>query len=169
MHVQPLPVLLDQIHQKLPRTFVNVLTLFNVSDAWDIHLLSDYCILMWDTICKHECGCITASTSEKQRKSLDIFGVEYNKRIRKVAAEWQAKNLPEYTVKVQPFLENMIVPKDVGTLGVSELDCFHPSALADAGWAIGLWNSMLLPDSKKPTNMPQNISFICPTANTFLQ
>jgi len=63
----------------------------------------------------------------------------------------------------------MVVPPSVGTYGLSELDCFHPSALADAGWAIGLWNSMLLPDARKPHTIAPNIQFVCPTVDTFLQ
>jgi len=161
---------LTQIEQLLPRTFVNVLLMFNISQVYDIAMSSDYCYFMWDTICSHECGCMTDLTrTKKDRQMMDEYAVEYNKRIYKVAADWKAKNLTEMAVKVQPFLENMRIPKNVGTWGVSELDCFHPSALADAGWAIGYWNSMLLPDSMKPHTIEPNITFICPTSDTFLQ
>jgi len=162
--------ILTQIEQLLPRTFVNVLLMFNVSQAYDIAMSSDYCYFMWDTICSHECGCMTdLSKTEKDRKMMDLYATEYNRRIYKVVAEWEAKKLPGMAVKIQPFFENMSTPKSVGTMGVSELDCFHPSALADAGWALAYWNSLWLPDSKKPHYIPENISFICPTVDSFLQ
>jgi hypothetical protein len=28
---------------------------------------------------------------------------------------------------------------------------------------------MMLPDAQKPHSIPQNITFVCPTADTFLQ
>ena len=69
---------------------------------------------------------------------MDETSVEFNKRMRKVASEWQSKNLTNFTVKIQPFLENLIIPSKLGLEFLSKLDCFHPSRLADAGFAVGL-------------------------------
>lgn len=53
---------------------------------------------------------------------------------------------------------------------VSELDCFHPSLLANEGFAVGLWNNMLLPSSKKSHALSvHNAKILCPTDNTYFQ
>jgi hypothetical protein len=49
-----------------------------------------------------------------------------------------------------------------------ELDCFHPSALADMGFAVGLWNSMLSPAGSKPRAIDPAIRPMCPDASSRL-
>uniref|UniRef100_A0AAQ6IS46 Phospholipase B1, membrane-associated n=1 Tax=Anabas testudineus TaxID=64144 RepID=A0AAQ6IS46_ANATE len=74
----------------------------------------------------------------------------------------------DFTVVVQPFLKNTIVPLNDGkpdTTYFSE-DCFHFSERGHADMAVALWNNMLEPVGKKQTynnftNARNNIK--CPT------
>ena len=117
-----LNTVLAKIQKQIPRTFVNLVTMFNISQGkfhsnaflrslkvYDISMSSEYCRFMWDTLCKHECGCMTDDSTPQDRQMMDVTSVEFNKRIYKVASEWQAKGLSDFTVKVQPFLENNIL------------------------------------------------------------
>lgn len=80
---------------------------------------------------------------------------EYNQVMRSVAQNWQQKNLTDFAVIIQPileksnesdlqnfiliccfFFEKAILKREY----VSELDCFHPNALANQIMAVALWN-----------------------------
>jgi len=78
------------------------------------------------------------------------------------------KNLPEFTVKVQPFTQNLVIPEGLGLDFLSELDCFHPNGFANLAWSIGLWNNMMTPDDKKANSLPLNLTVVCPTESTVL-
>jgi hypothetical protein len=159
--------ILNQIYTNIPRTFVNIVPMFNISQVWTIHATDPYCVLMWDTLCKSECGCLTDNSTVEKRAKMDQTATEFNERIYKVANEWRAKNYPEFTVSVQPFIQDLVIPLDIGVYFVSELDCFHPSLMADQSFAIGLWNNMMTAD--KQTINPNNLSVVCPTENTYIQ
>ena len=66
--------------QNIPRVFVNVITMFNISQGiyfsishltiiivWNVSMTSDYCRFMWDEVVSGECGCLTDHTTEAQR------------------------------------------------------------------------------------------------------
>jgi len=164
-----LRISIEKIYKQLPRTFVNIVPMFNISQVYNISMGSDYCEFMWYALTSHECGCLTDNSTEEMRKAMDIHGTHFNERMFKVAAEWQAKNLANFTVVVQPFTQNMVIPPSFGIYFLSELDCFHPSFLADAAWAISLWNNMLTPQGKKATNVPIDLEFVCPDENSVFQ
>jgi len=128
---------------------------------------SDYCSFMWDHVTSSECGCLTDHSTAEQRHLMDLTTVAFNQRIYKVAAAWQAKNLTEFNVVVQPFTENLVIP---GIEFLSGLDCFHPSTDADIGMAISLWNNMMSPPDKKLHDVPIDLDyFICPGPNDYIQ
>jgi len=163
-----LEAILAQIYTNIPRTFVNVVPLFNISQVWTIHNTDPYCVFMWDTLCKGECGCLTDNSTAEDRAIMDQTSVEFNDRIYKVVNSWIAKDLPEFTVRVQPFIQDLVIPLDIGVYFVSELDCFHPSLYADQAFAIGLWNNMMT--SNKQTSLdPTNLAITCPTEDTYIQ
>jgi len=163
--------IINQIYTKIPRVFVNLMPVLKITQVYDISRTSPYCMFMWDTICSHECGCMTAkdSTPEK-RKIMDLTTLEFTKRMYIVAKEWEDKKLTNFTVKIQPFLTNLTIPLDLGTLFLSQLDCFHPSTLANGAFTIGLWNNMLSPPEKKSNTIPVfGLEIMCPDENTYLQ
>jgi len=162
-----LRLILNKVYAQLPRTFVSIVLLFNISQVYDIAMESDYCQFMWDTFCASECPCIHKGIEGRQ--IMDNTTVQYNERIVKVAKEWQEKNLTEFTVKVQPFVQNLNIPLSYGLHFLSELDCFHPSWRADDAWAVGYWNNLMTEDKYKYTDTaPETILWTCPDENTVL-
>jgi len=167
VYLSELDAVLSQINATLPRTFVNVMLMFNISQVWTLHETSDYCKLMWDTAMSSECGCLTDNSTPEDRLAMDVAGMAYNQGIIELANKWNSYNYSGFYVAVQPFLQDTIV-NQIGY--VSKLDCFHPSPIADSAFAIGLWNSMMLPWDQKPRSLdPAHIDFVCPTFDTYLQ
>jgi hypothetical protein len=113
-----------QVNNTIPRTFVNVVLIFNISQVHDIAYQSEYCRFMWKDIVKTECMCLQGDATLQDRTTMDLFALEYNKRILSLAAKWQAYNYSHFTVRVQPFIQNL---KVLGLEFISEFDCFHVS------------------------------------------
>eukprot|EP01114_Cavostelium_apophysatum_P007810 TRINITY_DN19995_c0_g1_i1.p1 TRINITY_DN19995_c0_g1~~TRINITY_DN19995_c0_g1_i1.p1 ORF type:complete len:383 (-),score=50.59 TRINITY_DN19995_c0_g1_i1:81-1229(-) len=160
--------LVQKIYDQIPRTFVSILQLFNISQVYHLAEQSDYCMFMWDNLC--ECPCMCKNATAETRTVMDEHSVYYNERIENVAQNWQNKNLGTFTVKVQPFLRDMMIPDIVGLSALSSLDCFHPSWFADAVWSIGYWNNLMAIDqSSKETAVDyMDTIFTCPNSTTVL-
>uniref|UniRef100_A0A6B2LBJ1 SGNH hydrolase-type esterase domain-containing protein n=1 Tax=Arcella intermedia TaxID=1963864 RepID=A0A6B2LBJ1_9EUKA len=160
--------ILQQIETNIPRTFVNLVALFNISGVWTAGEQHEYCSILWDGITVGECGCLLEYGNE-ERKSMDEHSVLYNEVMYKVAAEFASKNNANFTVVVQPGLSGF----DIGYFGegyLSALDCFHPSLPANEAFTIALWNNMLTPPPNKKTTIdPSNVKILCPTEDSFFQ
>jgi len=161
-----LEIIMEKIYKQLPRTFVNLLPMFNISITYAPAQSSLYCRFMWDYVLTHECTCLQGEATAEDRKIMDERAVEFRQRAYKVAERWQSKNLPDFTVKIQPCIKDLTVPSEIY---LSDLDCFHPGALADAGFAIGLWNNFWTPQAQKETNIHVGMTFKCPNENSFFQ
>jgi len=161
-----LRLMLNNIEQRIPRVFVNLVAIFNISGVWDVHNTDLYCISLW-TLMKKECGCLQSGKKE-DRQIIDNAAVAYNQRMHKVAAEFYNKRNPQFTVVVQPGLSGAYI-SDYGRSFLSNLDCFHPSLSANEAFAYQLHNNMfqaigkktVVPDIKAP-------KWICPTADSVI-
>ena len=71
---------------------------------------------------------------------MDDLGVAVNQVTKDVAAKFAALDDPEFTVVVQPAVENVplatFAKDDVEDL-LSDVDCFHPSLCTDQAFAVG--------------------------------
>lgn len=112
---------LFRIHDEIPRVFVNVVSMFNLSQLYNVSKESKYCEEVHKTIGFLECPCaFTQNTTS--RLFLDVMATEYNKRIYKVVAEINSRiSSDEFAVVVQPFLERIKIPS---LAWLSTLDCF---------------------------------------------
>lgn len=165
---QNLRAVLTQVHQQIPRVFVNLVSIFNISGVWDAGQQSAYCRLLWHNITTHECGCLTTGV-EADRKAMDIHGTAFNQISAQLADEFAALNDPNFTVVLQPGLSGI----EIATFGesyLSKLDCFHPSLYANEAFTYMIWNNMMSPVGQKATGPDlKNITLICPTQDSFLQ
>jgi len=155
---------LDKVHADIPRVWVNLLTMFNVSQLWDRVWSKDVYCRDFHEVFKTEFGCV--NTGEAGRKILDETLMEYNVRMRSIAQDWATKNLTEFHVQVQPALEDMVV---LDRMFVSELDCLHPSNYAHAAWAIALWNNLQQAPGSKTKTLDWDMKIMCPTNDTLIQ
>jgi len=163
-----LRAVLQQVQSSIPRVFVNLVTIFNISGVWDAGQTSDYCRALWDGITNGECPCLTTGKAS-DRQMMDDFANQYNVLSEQLALEFQAQNDTDFTVVVQPGLSGIPIAK-YGEDYLSGLDCFHPNLAANEAFSYSIWNNMMTPQGQKQNQpYPDNLAFICPTANSYLQ
>jgi len=158
---------LTQIEQKLPRTFVNLVTIFNISGVYYAGQDYWYCEAVWHLI-KHECYCVETG-KKPDLQIMDDYAMQYNEISMNLAKEFAGKNNPNFTVVVQPGLSGIQIQK-FGEAYLSNLDCFHPSLCANQAFTYQIWNNMLTPVGQKLTTPDlKNLKIKCPTSGTYVQ
>mmetsp|Transcript_27016 Transcript_27016/g.67896 ORF Transcript_27016/g.67896 Transcript_27016/m.67896 type:complete len:357 (-) Transcript_27016:33-1103(-) len=155
--IQTVDSLLDQVHQSIPRVFVNLVGMVNITEVYRVDMGGWYCRLVRKDF--DECPCLDHH-GQAGRDTLSSSIVQYNQLMAQLAQKWQAKNLDDFYVAFQPYLTEAVFP---GREVLSDLDCFHPSAISDQYMAMGLWNSMFLPAALKPTSINVNLTVQCPS------
>eukprot|EP01116_Phalansterium_solitarium_P015453 TRINITY_DN3417_c0_g1_i1.p1 TRINITY_DN3417_c0_g1~~TRINITY_DN3417_c0_g1_i1.p1 ORF type:complete len:385 (+),score=79.76 TRINITY_DN3417_c0_g1_i1:102-1157(+) len=159
---------LDKIHAEIPRVFVNMLTIFNISGVWYAGQTKLYCRELWQHVTQNECGCLTTG-NETDLLLMDMHSVWFNAITEKVAAEYAALGDPHFTTVAQPGVSGFDIPF-FGEHYLSTLDCFHPSLWANQAFTLAIWNNMFQPVGSKSTTLDaQNLTIICPDENSFLQ
>lgn len=156
---------LEEVRTKIPRVFVNLVPMFNLSQVYEISLKSKHCIDV-HRLLPIECICAFAPGEEgdKLRRDLDERVVQYNQRILKVADEYSGK-YKEFAAVAQPCFMNARHESLPITI-ISTLDCFHPSLFMHELMAKVMWNCMLAPASKKITTFDAQANFTCPTSSS---
>lgn len=157
---------LEGVRTNIPRVFVQILEIFNLSQVYNLSLKTKYCTDIHRDL-SIECPCVFRADANQTRQQVDIYTQLYNARSRAVAAKYQALRDPQFTVVAQPFGRNT----DVANLPIellSTLDCFHPSLLAHEAMAIAMWNNMLTPAAYKKTALNLTDTPLCPTPDTLL-
>eukprot|EP00026_Physarum_polycephalum_P011428 Phypoly_transcript_11654.p1 GENE.Phypoly_transcript_11654~~Phypoly_transcript_11654.p1 ORF type:complete len:337 (+),score=40.66 Phypoly_transcript_11654:93-1103(+) len=138
---------LENVRKNIPRVFVNLVEMFNISQVYDLSLKTKRCAEIHRDLFI-ECDCIFGPQANKTRSVVDMYVQEYNARSRGLAAYYQAFGDPNFTVVAQPFASNTAL-RDQPTDILSTLDCFHPSLIAHEALATALWNNMLTPAASK--------------------
>jgi hypothetical protein len=157
---------IQYIHGNFSKTFVNVMTLFNISAVWDDAQGSLYCKKAVPYF--HECNCL--DSNKTRRTIMDELTQKYNAITHKVVDEFAALKDPQFTAVAQPGVDG----DAFATWGedfLSDLDCFHPSLCTNQGFALCLWNNMFQPEGQKSRSMDPKkpLPFFCPTQDMFLQ
>jgi len=157
---------LERVRTSLPRTFVNIVLGFNISQAYDLSLRTDRCKNISRPLFV-QCDCLFDPKNGAVRELVDSRITQFNQRASKVAAYYQHKAYDDFAVVVQPFATNTHIA-DLPSSFLARLDCFHPSKQAHEAMAIALWNSMLTPAAHKQTSLNIADTPICPTEATLL-
>jgi len=157
---------LEGVRMNIPRVFVQLVELFNISQIYELSLKSPACVKVHREL-SFECSCIFSPDANKSRQTVDEYAQEYNARSRTLAAYYQALKDPDFGVVTQPFTRNTYLP-DMPLSLLSTLDCFHPSLVAHEAMAIALWNNMLTPAAMKKTSLNLTDTPLCPTPDTLL-
>jgi len=155
---------LERVRSTLPRTFVNLILGFNLSEVYHLGQKTLYCQLH-NRVLAWECGCIFYKNATATRTEVDIVTQQYNQRLFKIAEYYKAKHYSEFAVVVQPFLYNANATKFPESF-LSTIDCFHPSLLAHETLAVALWNNMITPAASKKLDIVFGETPVCPTSDT---
>jgi len=157
---------LERIRTSLPRTFVNIVPGYNISQAYDLSLSTSRC----ENISRPlfiQCDCLFDPDNGAVREEIDAHIAMFNERAALVAAYYQRKAYVDFAVVVQPFATNTHL-SELPTRFISRLDCFHPSKPGQEAMAVALWNSMLTPAANKQTSINMDDVPICPTSDTLI-
>lgn len=158
---------LERVRNNMPRTFVNLVPLFNISQVYDLSLQEHLPCLNTSRSLFVQCDCLFQAGAGPLRETIDVLTLQLNQRAQNVANFYQYKAYGDFAVVVQPFFTNTYVP-DLPASFLSSLDCFHPSEQGQEAMAVALWNNMLTQASLKQTFLNMSNTPICPTATTLL-
>ncbi|KAJ3183707.1 hypothetical protein HDU85_002136 [Gaertneriomyces sp. JEL0708] len=167
VYERQLRAVLEKIRTNLPRTVVNVMSIFKVSQVWDLTKNEFDCKVKRAIGLKYLCECAfpdgdTASGVAK-RKVMDDYANEWNARLFKLVDEYRGK-YDDFAVVADPAGANTPLTQYKEDF-VSNLDCFHPATSAHQFMAKNLWNNLFLSSANKQqkwgTNMKPQI--YCPT------
>ncbi|KAI9340139.1 hypothetical protein DFJ73DRAFT_845372 [Zopfochytrium polystomum] len=167
---------LNALRRNIPRTVVNIQMELMVSQTWDLTNDEPWCATLRASGLAFECTCafLPGEIGVATRKRMDAVVVEYNRRLIKIASDFQSgEQDPSFMVILDPLFSNVTI-SEWGMEHVSDVDCFHPSLLTHALMAIGVWSNLFVPFKLKaskltrpdPSNPP---TLFCPTEASRLQ
>jgi len=149
--------LLQAIHRALPRTYVNLMML---PELFDPSVTTSGLSCKFFKWYSEHAGIHWTATNEwiSTIKS-------YNTIYMETAARWKSKQLDDFAVVLQPFMQNAPLTKQ----DMDTLDCFHPNLASHQGMALGLWNNMLAGSlAAKSTNWKVKGNATCPQGTSRL-
>ncbi|KAI9203298.1 GDSL-like Lipase/Acylhydrolase-domain-containing protein [Polychytrium aggregatum] len=159
--------ILSQIQANIPRTVVNIVQQFNISQVWDLTHNDSYCSTIRSEGLTFECTCafLPGELGTLTRQRMDDLIQEYNGRLYAIWKDYQAQTPdPSFAVVLDPsFTQITIGAWPIQML--SDVDCFHPSVRAHELMAVSMWNNLFRPFSNKTTQAnPYNPGAIfCPS------
>lgn len=157
---------LERVRTTMPRTFVNLVPMFNLSEVYTLGRKSFNCVLHQRTFV-FECECIFLPNATTTRVVVDTYVQLYNQRLYKLADYYKKQNYSDFAAIIQPMLTQAHAA-EYPVEFLSTFDCFHPSLLAHQNLAVALWNNMLTPAAQKKTELVFSDKPICPTPDTKL-
>jgi len=157
---------LERVRTSIPRTFVNLVGGFNVSQAYDLSLTSTRCGNT-SRLLYISCDCIFQPENGPIREIIDSSMTQFNARAQLVAQYYQRRAYDNFAVVFQPFALNTHI-SDLPPSFLSKLDCFHPSTYGQQAMAVALWNNMIQPSTSKQPFINMADTPLCPAADTLL-
>jgi len=161
-----LRAVLSKVRDSFGRTLVNLVSIFNIASVHKLTHRHPYCFIVGRIV--DECPCTQkprpgeSVVTDRQLNDLMNTTILLNNRIRDIAGEFDQRS-SDFAVIAQVHVENQDVP-NIGFL--SDLDCFHPSAIGQYTMGVLLWNSMFEHHNRTPTPIDISVQPFCPTADS---
>lgn len=154
---------LDEIYNNMPRTFVNVVSILDVTQLGDLN--TPRCTSFPGNIRNTACGCGT-SDSPATIEFVREMARAYQQVTEEVVNDPKWTGREDFAAVVQPFFIDTEIPRfpdgsyDDSFFGA---DCFHFSERGHAAGATALWNNMLQPVGQKSKSWVLGERIQCPT------
>ncbi|XP_066122900.1 phospholipase B1, membrane-associated [Saccopteryx bilineata] len=151
-YVQHVQQALDILYEELPRAFVNVVQVMELTVLHQGH--DGKCNTL--QAAQSSCTCLLHSQENSlEMQKLKEVNWNFQSGVSRFSYWHQYLQREDFTVVVQPFFQNTLVP--LNERGGADLtffseDCFHFSERGHAEMAIALWNNMLEPVGRKTTS-----------------
>jgi len=169
-YARNLQTTLDILQKNLPRTFVNLVPMSDVSLLVDLLDKPKLChLLHW-----YFCPCLF----NRQFTDIMMNGHQmksvlsaYKEQLTRLLHSGRYDTEKDFTVVIQPSLINGEVPSKFNKLFKRYLpdlsylapDCFHFSQKLHALVGRSLWNNLLQPVGSKTNNWKKDVPFLCPS------
>ncbi|XP_070578250.1 phospholipase B1, membrane-associated-like [Ptychodera flava] len=160
---------LDVLHDELPKTFVNLISVIQVIE---INKMDDLlCNIIHQVVCP--CAKLSGNNTDEVSELVDVMR-EYQRLTRELVDSGRYDTRDDFTVVVQPFLEHTGMPwnEEIGGWDDSMMapDCFHFSELGHQLSAAALWNNLFEAVGNKTTDFDySNLYFTCPGPSDFFR
>jgi phospholipase B1 len=157
-YIKNIKATLDILKARMPKTLVNFATVLNIAELEDLHEG-----LICQTMQNFVCDC---AINVDTRPLVHAAALEFQKRTREFMDEDLYEDSDDFTVVLQPFMQDMTVPRTedgYADFSFFAADCFHFSKKGHAAAAIELWNNMFEPVGKKRTLWNLEDKLICPS------
>ncbi|XP_030410144.1 phospholipase B1, membrane-associated [Gopherus evgoodei] len=148
-YVKHLQDTLDILYRELPRAFVNLVEIMEIAGLRQIERETSECLVPGTTLCP--CF-LTPQESSPELQETKIMNKDFQIKSMLMANTGRYAQREDFTVVVQPFFRNTIIPLDNNgkpDLSFFSMDCFHFTERGHAEMAIALWNNMLEPVGQK--------------------
>uniref|UniRef100_G1RZD0 Phospholipase B1, membrane-associated n=1 Tax=Nomascus leucogenys TaxID=61853 RepID=G1RZD0_NOMLE len=163
---------LDILHAEVPRAFVNLVTVLEIVALRELYQEKKvYCPRM---ILRSLCPCVLKfDDNSTELATLIEFNKKFQEKTHQLIESGRYDTREDFTVVVQPFFENVDMPKTSEGLPDNSFfapDCFHFSSKSHSRAASALWNNMLEPVGQKMTHhkFENEINITCPNQPPFL-
>uniref|UniRef100_A0ABM5FPN6 Phospholipase B1, membrane-associated n=1 Tax=Pogona vitticeps TaxID=103695 RepID=A0ABM5FPN6_9SAUR len=158
---------LDILHNEVPRAFVNLVTILHIVTLRKLYQEKRvYCPRL---IMRSLCTCVLNPDDDSAEiELLESFNRRYQEETHRLIQSGRYNTREDFTVVVQPFLEEAQMPMTSQGLPDSSYfaaDCFHFHQKTHTLAALGLWNNMLEPIGQKTKlqKLENTITLNCPT------
>ncbi|NXG22658.1 PLB1 Phospholipase, partial [Grallaria varia] len=150
-YVKHLQDTLDIFYEELPRVFINVVEMLELSALRQITAGSSECT--WTA--KKVCPCfLKPEENSPELQEIKRVNRDFQAEALQLVNSGRYEKREDFAVVLQPFFRNTLFPLD--STGKPDLsffaaDCFHFSVRGYAEMAMALWNNMLEPVGEKQT------------------
>ena len=159
-YVANIQTALDILHDNLPRTFVNVVAMFDLATPISEGLAEGYvCKAIHWALCK-------CAVKKMNTRRLKKIARGYGEGVEALIATGRYDTKDDFTVVFQPVWQDTELPKlPNGDFDRSLFapDCFHFSSHGQAEAALMLWKAMFEPVGKKSRSIPFDTDLVCPS------
>ncbi|XP_069708716.1 phospholipase B1, membrane-associated [Phaenicophaeus curvirostris] len=150
-YVKHLQNTLDIFYEELPRVFVNMVEILEISGLRQIAASSLECALA----AKDVCPCfLNPEENSSELQEIKRVNRDFQAETLQLLNSGRYEKREDFAVVMQPFFRNTLLPLDSNgkpDLSFFAADCFHFSARGYAEMAVALWNNMLEPVGEKQT------------------
>ncbi|XP_059212464.1 phospholipase B1, membrane-associated-like [Centropristis striata] len=158
---------LDYLHKEVPRALVNLVEPLQITPLREMHIDTSLKCPTWLVNILCPCVILPKPNSKALQKVKDI-NTNYQHLLHDLVESGQYDDKPDFTVVVQPFFREVIVPRlpdGRPDRSFFSADCFHLSQKAQTLMARSLWNNMLEPLGNKTTvqDFTAGTDMKCPT------
>ncbi|KAI9360207.1 hypothetical protein BD770DRAFT_385077 [Pilaira anomala] len=152
---------IERIQANIPKTLVNLIGTFNVSQIFPLSAGQDYCPKINDTDITYNTKLCSCGTTPEGLEKMGNLTLAYNEKLISIYDKYQKNKTDDFAVVYQQSNINITgFPIDF----FSNYDCFHPSLKGHQWVSKIIWNQLFLPQALKPNvfNFNETETIYCP-------